>query len=70
MLTRRWVEQRWLIDNIIRSVSNVPSTNLGPTPTVLIADWMNARLAGKPLASERWHVESSGRVVRTPIENP
>jgi len=49
------------------SVGNVPSTNLGPTPAVLIADWMNARLAGKSLTSERWFVQSSGQVVRTPL---
>jgi dienelactone hydrolase len=48
------------------SVGNVPSTNLGPAPQGLVADWMDARLAGKPFASERWYVESSGRVVRTP----
>lgn len=49
------------------SVGNVPSTNLGPTPPVLVADWMNARLAGKPFPSERWLVESNGRVVKTPL---
>ena len=49
------------------SVGNVASTNLGPHPQVLIADWMNARLAGKPLASERWYVEASGRIVKTPF---
>ena len=32
--TRRWVEQRWLLDNIIRSVGNVASTNLGPAPAL------------------------------------
>jgi len=48
------------------SVGNVPSTHLGPTPAVLVADWMQARLAGKPFASERWFVESSGKVVVTP----
>jgi len=48
------------------SVGNVPSTNLGPTPAVLVADWMNARLAGKHFVSEHWYVESSGRVVKTP----
>lgn len=48
------------------SVGNVSSTNLGPAPQGLVADWMNARLAGKPFASERWYIESSGRVVRTP----
>ena len=47
------------------SVGNVPSTNLGPTPAVLVADWMNARLSGKPFRSERWYVEASGRVVKT-----
>jgi dienelactone hydrolase len=48
------------------SVGNVPATNLGPTPAVMVADWMHARLAGKPFASERWFVEASGRVVKTP----
>lgn len=47
------------------SVGNVPATNLGPTPAVMVADWMHARLAGKPFASERWFVEASGRVVKT-----
>ena len=47
------------------SVGNVPAASLGPTPVVLVADWMNARLAGKPFASERWFVEASGRVVTT-----
>lgn len=48
------------------SVGNVPSAQLGPTPAVLVADWMQARLAGKPFTSERWFVESSGQVVATP----
>lgn len=48
------------------SVGNVPAAQLGPTPAVLVADWMNARLAGKPLASERWFVEASGRIVSSP----
>ncbi len=47
------------------AIGNVPAANLGPAPAVLIADWMNARLAGKPFASERWFVEASGRVVKT-----
>jgi dienelactone hydrolase len=49
------------------SVGNVPSTNLGPTPQVLAADWMQARLAGKPFESGRWFVQSSGAVVKTPL---
>lgn len=48
------------------SVGNVPSAQLGPTPAVLVADWMNARLAGKAFNSERWFVEAGGRVVVTP----
>jgi len=49
------------------SVGNVPATNLGPFPPVLMADWMAATLAGKPFPSEKWYVESSGRVVKTPL---
>jgi len=44
------------------SVGNVPSAHLGPHPQTLVADWMNARLAGKPFTSERWLVEASGRI--------
>jgi fermentation-respiration switch protein FrsA (DUF1100 family) len=47
------------------SVGGVPSANLGPFPAVLAADWMAARLAGKPFQSELWYVESTGRVVKT-----
>jgi dienelactone hydrolase len=49
------------------SVGNVPSANLGPFPPVLVADWMADRLAGKPFASERWYVTSSGRVEKRPL---
>lgn len=49
------------------SVGNVASTNLGPVPPVLIADWMQARLLGKPFSSERWFVQSNGAVVKTPF---
>jgi dienelactone hydrolase len=48
------------------SVGNVPATNLGPFPPTLIADWMAARLAGKPFPSERWYVDATGRVNKTP----
>jgi len=47
------------------SVGNVPSAHLGPLPAGLVADWMAERLAGKPLISERWYVEASGRVVKS-----
>ncbi len=50
------------------SVGNVLSANHGPHPQTLVADWMHARLNGKPFVSERWYVEASGRVVKTPYE--
>jgi dienelactone hydrolase len=49
------------------SVGNVPSANLGPFPPTLIADWLVARLNGKPMTSERWLVDATGRVIKTPI---
>jgi len=47
------------------AVGSVPSTNLGPFPPILAADWLAARLAGKPFPSERWYVDSAGRVTKT-----
>ena len=49
------------------SVGNVPAANLGPFPPTLVADWLMARLNGKPLRSERWLVESTGRVVKSTL---
>jgi len=49
------------------SVGNVPATNLGPFPPVLMADWMAATLGGKPFPSEKWYVEATGRIVKTPL---
>jgi dienelactone hydrolase len=49
------------------SVGNVPATNLGPFPPTLIADWMAATLNGKTFPSERWFVEATGRVVKSPM---
>ena len=49
------------------SVGNVPAANLGPAPTILMADWMAATLDGKPFPSEKWYVESTGRVVKTSL---
>jgi pimeloyl-ACP methyl ester carboxylesterase len=47
------------------SVGNVAAANLGPFPTILIADWLFDRLAGKPLVSERWYVTGSGEINKT-----
>jgi dienelactone hydrolase len=49
------------------SVGNVPAANLGPFPPILAADWMADRLAGKPFASEKWYVTSSGQIEKTPL---
>jgi dienelactone hydrolase len=49
------------------SIGNVPSANLGPFAPTLIADWLVARLNGKPMTSERWFVEATGRVTKTPL---
>jgi dienelactone hydrolase len=49
------------------SVGGVPAANLGPTPAVLVADWMAARLAGKPFANERWFVDATGRIAKTAL---
>lgn len=49
------------------SVGKVPSANLGPFPQTLMADWMLARLNGKPFDSERWFVEASGRIKKQPF---
>jgi pimeloyl-ACP methyl ester carboxylesterase len=49
------------------TVSAVPSVNLGPTPNVLLCEWMVARLGGKAFPSERWFVNASGQVDKTPL---
>lgn len=49
------------------SVGNVASTSLGPNPPGLVADWMQARLAGSDFESERWFVQSNGQVARAPF---
>jgi hypothetical protein len=48
------------------SVGNVPATNLGPFPPILVADWLADRLAGKAFVSERWYVAGSGEITKTP----
>ena len=48
-------------------IGNVPSATLGPSVPALVADWMAARLAGEPMASERWFVDAGGRVNKTAL---
>ena len=49
------------------SVGNAASTNLGPFPPVLVADWMAATLNGKTFPNERWYVQSNGVILKTPF---
>jgi dienelactone hydrolase len=49
------------------SVGGVPSVTLGPNPGTFVANWIAARLAGKPIASERWYIDATGRVTKTPL---
>lgn len=48
-------------------VGGVPSTNLGPAPGTLQADWMAARLDGRSFSSEQWYVDAGGHVERTSL---
>jgi len=49
------------------ALGNVPSVTLGPHPASYVANWMAARLAGKPLTSERWYCDASGRIAKMNI---
>lgn len=49
------------------AIGNVPSASLGPFLPTLIADWMLARLNDRPLESERWFVDATGRISRTSL---
>ena len=49
------------------SVGGVASTANGPEPRLTGVEWLMARLAGKPVRNERWWVEPSGKVNKTPI---
>lgn len=49
------------------AIGGVPSVALGPNPSGFVANWMVARLAGKPFTSERWYVDASGRIIKAPI---
>jgi dienelactone hydrolase len=48
------------------SIAGVPAAVNGPSYGPLMADWMLARLGGKPMTSERLYVEASGKIDRTP----
>jgi dienelactone hydrolase len=49
------------------SVALTTATERGPEPREYQAEWMAARLEGKPFASERWFIDSNGRIAKQPI---
>ena len=49
------------------SLAYAPSTQLGPSNPVLVADWMLDTLNGKHFPSERWDVKASGEVVKSAL---
>jgi dienelactone hydrolase len=49
------------------AIGACPSVNLGPHPPTMVADWMAARFAGKPMSNERWYVDNSGAVTKTAL---
>lgn len=54
-------KQLVIYEDARHGVGGVPSTVNGPEPRTYQAEWIMARLAGKPFASERWFVEASGK---------
>jgi dienelactone hydrolase len=49
------------------SVAQTTATTNGPEPRIYQAEWMAARLEGKPFNNERWFIEASGNVIKEPI---
>jgi dienelactone hydrolase len=45
------------------SIAGTTATTNGPEPRSYQAEWMAARLEGKPFSNERWFIESSGNVI-------
>lgn len=49
------------------AVGYVTSTNIGPYPSALVADWMMKRLGGDTnFPSEHWFVRTNGEIIKTP----
>jgi dienelactone hydrolase len=49
------------------SIAGAPSAANGPDTRSYQTKWLLARLAGKPLTNERWFVEPSGKIEKTPL---
>lgn len=59
--------RRFVVYQGLRHALGGPSANTGPFPWTMIADWMADRIAGKPFETERWYVETTGRVVKSAL---
>ena len=46
------------------SIALTTATQNGPEPRAYQAEWLAARLEGKPFTSERWFIEANGTVVK------
>lgn len=49
------------------SIAETTATANGPEPRSFQAEWMAARLDGKPFANERWFIEANGNTVKTAL---
>ena len=68
MLKKLKIPKRFVIYQGSRhAVGFVLSSNLGPYPPTLIADWMLDQFSGVTFESERWYVQSNGTIVKTPL---
>ena len=50
------------------AIGGVPAATLGPFLPSLISDWVAARIADKPFASEKWFIDATGNVTKTPLK--
>lgn len=48
-------------------VGGSPAVARGPQPRLYQMEWMVARLEGAPLRSERWYVDATGKVNKSPL---
>jgi len=49
------------------SIALTTATERGPEPREYQAEWMAARLEGKPFASERWFITANGQIMKEPL---
>jgi len=49
------------------SLAETTSSTNGPDPRAMQAEWLAARLEGKPVANERWVIDYDGKVTKTAL---